>query len=247
VSKPVSIALCMIVKNAEKTLKECLISAERAAFDEYVIVDTGSGDKTPNIVREFSTDLPLLEDRSRPAVSYLRALWSDDFSQARNYSFNAAGAQWRMFLDADDVLVNGAFLKGKLEDLLQRHPSLNAVSMVYDYAEGETSHEKIRLVKWLDDDGKPLGWQWTDPVHEFLELPGKQKVVATLLNGHEHDIYVKHAKKTYAELVASAERNKRILDAARNDGRRCSAKSVRSTTRASRPMRTSSRPASTSR
>ena len=46
------VSLCMIVRDEERFLSECLESA-REAVDEIVVVDTGSRDRTVEIAREF--------------------------------------------------------------------------------------------------------------------------------------------------------------------------------------------------
>ena len=43
-----TLSLCMIVKNEEKVLDRCL-SSTKNLFDEIIIVDTGSTDKTKEI------------------------------------------------------------------------------------------------------------------------------------------------------------------------------------------------------
>ena len=45
-------SLCMIVRNEEAVLKRCLESAG-GLFDQIVIVDTGSTDRTKAIAGEF--------------------------------------------------------------------------------------------------------------------------------------------------------------------------------------------------
>lgn len=84
------LSLCMIVKDEETALPRCLKSVE-GLFDEVVIVDTGSEDKTPSIARDFT-----------PSV-YSFA-WRDDFAAARNFSFERATGDYLFWLDADDVL-----------------------------------------------------------------------------------------------------------------------------------------------
>ena len=95
-------SLCMIVKNEEKSLPKCLESV-KDIFDEIVIVDTGSTDRTKITARAFTDkifDFP----------------WCDDFSAARNFSFSKATGDYIAWLDADDVLDEAnrnAFLKLK--------------------------------------------------------------------------------------------------------------------------------------
>ena len=51
-SKRPSVTLCMIVKNEEHIIKECLESIYKH-IDRYDISDTGSTDKTKEIIKEF--------------------------------------------------------------------------------------------------------------------------------------------------------------------------------------------------
>ena len=89
----VKISLCMIVKNEEKVLARCLESAKGFA-DEIIIVDTGSTDRTLDIVSGYTSKV----------YSYP---WKDDFSAARNESFSKATMDYCMWMDADDILKEG--------------------------------------------------------------------------------------------------------------------------------------------
>jgi glycosyltransferase involved in cell wall biosynthesis len=83
-----SISLCMIVKNEEKTLGRCLNSVKNLA-DEMVIVDTGSADSTREIAAAFGArvfDYP----------------WDGSFANARNYALEHARMDWILLMDADD-------------------------------------------------------------------------------------------------------------------------------------------------
>lgn len=84
------VALCMIVKNEEQNLGDCLTSAA-GLFAETVIIDTGSTDRTKEIATEFGAtvvDFP----------------WIDSFAAARNESIRHATCPWIFWLDADDRL-----------------------------------------------------------------------------------------------------------------------------------------------
>jgi len=89
-SKKGTLSLCMIVKNEEKYLVQCLKSV-RDIVDEAIIVDTGSTDKTVDIARVFGAkvyDFP----------------WTGDFAAARNESMKYATGNWLLILDGDEVL-----------------------------------------------------------------------------------------------------------------------------------------------
>lgn len=85
-----SLSLCMIVKNEEKYLHNCLKSANDVV-DEIVIVDTGSTDSTVNIAREFGAKIFHFE-------------WINDFSAARNFALSKTTGDWILYLDADERL-----------------------------------------------------------------------------------------------------------------------------------------------
>ena len=85
-----TISLCMIVKNEEDVIGRCLESV-RGCFDEIIIVDTGSIDKTKNVCSKY-TDI---------IYDYC---WSDDFSAARNFAFSKAKSEYLFWLDADDII-----------------------------------------------------------------------------------------------------------------------------------------------
>ncbi|MFL0251677.1 glycosyltransferase [Clostridium neuense] len=87
------ISLCMIVKNEEKYIKMCLENAMKLA-DEAVIVDTGSTDKTKEIIKDFDKNIKIIDYK-----------WDDDFSKARNVSIENATGDWILMMDADEKLL----------------------------------------------------------------------------------------------------------------------------------------------
>jgi len=87
---PPTISLCMIAKNEEKYLEQCLDSAKGLA-DEIIIVDTGSTDRTKEIAKRFGARIFDFE-------------WIDDFSAAKNESLKHASKDWILVLDADEVI-----------------------------------------------------------------------------------------------------------------------------------------------
>ncbi|MBE7090413.1 MAG: glycosyltransferase [Clostridiales bacterium] len=84
------LALCMIVKNEEKTLSRA-VSPLLGVVDQIVVVDTGSTDGTKKVAQSFNAEV----------YDYV---WSDDFSSARNFAFSLSRCAYNMWLDADDVV-----------------------------------------------------------------------------------------------------------------------------------------------
>ena len=85
-----TLSLCMIVKDEEKFLPQCLESV-KGAVDEIIIVDTGSTDKTVEIAKSYG------------AKVYFHP-WEGSFSKARNYSLQYATCDWILIIDADEEL-----------------------------------------------------------------------------------------------------------------------------------------------
>ena len=88
-----TLSLCMIVKDEEAMLGR-MLSAIHEYADEIVVVDTGSQDRTVEIAESFGAKV-------------LHHDWTGDFSAARNVSLEAATGDWIIYLDADEVLVEG--------------------------------------------------------------------------------------------------------------------------------------------
>ena len=75
-TRSASVSLTMIVKNEEENLPRCLASVE-GVFDEIIVVDTGSTDRTKEIAREFGAKVFDFE-------------WIDSFAAARNEALSQA-------------------------------------------------------------------------------------------------------------------------------------------------------------
>ena len=84
------LSVCMIVKNEERFLGQCLASVKDIA-DELIVIDTGSTDRTVEIAREHGAQVGYFE-------------WCNDFAAARNASISPATGDWILFLDADEEL-----------------------------------------------------------------------------------------------------------------------------------------------
>jgi glycosyltransferase involved in cell wall biosynthesis len=85
-----SVSLTMIVRDEEINLPNCLRSVA-GLFDEVVIVDTGSKDRTREIAREFGARV-------------FDFVWVGDFAAARNAALARAKGDYAFWLDADDVI-----------------------------------------------------------------------------------------------------------------------------------------------
>jgi GT2 family glycosyltransferase/glycosyltransferase involved in cell wall biosynthesis/predicted Zn-dependent protease len=85
-----TLSVCLIAKNEERYLDQCLTSV-RGLADQTVVVDTGSTDRTVEIARAHGAEVHSFA-------------WCDDFSAARNAALEHATGDWVLMLDADEEL-----------------------------------------------------------------------------------------------------------------------------------------------
>jgi len=91
---PARLALCLIARDEERMLPDCLESV-RGVADEVVVVDTGSADATAELA-------------ARAGARVKHHLGADDFAAARNAALEVSSAPWVLLLDADERLAPGA-------------------------------------------------------------------------------------------------------------------------------------------
>lgn len=145
------ICLCMIVKDEEKYLKIALTSALKLA-DIAVVVDTGSTDKTMDILKEFG---------ERVEIRHFQ--WINDFSAARNYSLAGINADWILVMDADQRLICDAKeVRAKLA-----HSTAEGYDIVEEsHMGGGAKAKTMAYVKLF----RNKGYQYQRAVHEQLKI-----------------------------------------------------------------------------
>lgn len=149
------ISVCMIVKDEEHCLQRCLESLRRIA-DEYIIVDTGSKDRTKEIARQYTDKVYDFE-------------WTGSFSDARNYSFSLATGDYIYCADADEELDDENIDKFLI---LKEHllPEIEIVQMYYcNQLENNTIYNfdkelRPKLYKRMRE------FIWNEPIHEQVIL-----------------------------------------------------------------------------
>ncbi len=185
-----TISLCMIVKNEEMHIARCLDSVAELV-EEIIIVDTGSTDRTVEIVSSYTSKV----------YSYP---WKDDFSDARNYSFSKASMDYCMWMDADDILEEGE--KDKFLQLKQSlSPDTDIVMMKYNTSFDEAGKPSFSYFRerWIRN---CASYQWIGAVHEVI--PPKGKIIYS-------DIAVCHKKIS----AGDPDRNLRIYQKMEAEGK----------------------------
>ncbi|MGL5330641.1 MAG: glycosyltransferase [Peptostreptococcaceae bacterium] len=151
-----TISLCMIVKDEENVLKRCLQSVYDVV-DEIIIVDTGSKDCTKEIAREYTSNI-------------YDFVWIDDFSKARNFSFDKASKDYILWLDADEFLdITNKEKLIKLKETIKKN--IDVVTMETHMCIDENKNPRVRarrhrLVK------RERQYKWVGFVHEYIDING---------------------------------------------------------------------------
>jgi glycosyltransferase involved in cell wall biosynthesis/thioredoxin-like negative regulator of GroEL len=186
------VSLTMIVKDEETRLGESLASAA-GLFDEIIVVDTGSKDRTRQIAAAAGAkvvDFP----------------WCDDFAAARNAALEHARSQWVFWLDADERLdeENRRRLRNLFASLKDDNVAyLMKCVCAADNATGGTSEvAHPRLFRNRPD----VRWQYR--VHEQI-LPAVERTGGSIQSA---EIQIQHAGyRDRAAEVRKQERNLRLL------------------------------------
>lgn len=99
---PKGLSVCFIVKNEEAMIGQAIESIKDVA-NQIVVVDTGSSDKTLEIIKRYNCDIFSIE-------------WKDNFSLARNFSISKAKYSHILILDADERVQNPNVLKELIDN-----------------------------------------------------------------------------------------------------------------------------------
>lgn len=145
--KKKTVCLNMIVKNESKVITRCLKSV-KPLIDYWVIVDTGSNDKTQDIIKDFMKDIPG-ELHEQPWIN---------FGHNRNEALKLAKgkADYVMFIDADEVFALESDFK---------MPNLDKdfYYVVTDY--NSNTYCRIQMIS------NSLDWAWSGVLHETVDAP----------------------------------------------------------------------------
>lgn len=195
--KKAPVSVCLIVKNEELQLENCLKSV-RDYVEEIVIVDTGSTDKTPEIALKYADKFTVYQDCNDETGKII------SFAKARNFSFSLATQPWILWVDGDDEVRNAEELYKLIEDINKvRNNKPCYVAFPYEYSHDEHGHANLvhyreRLIS------PPSSFKWVNNVHEVL-VPIDHEVYAEKYDG----ITIIHRR---GAKIIEPNRNLRILE-----------------------------------
>lgn len=139
-----TICLNMIVKNESKVIERCLASV-KPIIDYWVIVDTGSSDKTQEIIKNFMKDIPG-ELHERPWVNF-------GHNRSEALVFAKGKGDYILIIDADEVL--------------EYDPNFSLPQLDKDFyyittSYGGTAYGRVQLIN------NHIDWKWNGVLHEYL-------------------------------------------------------------------------------
>ena len=192
--------MCLIVKN-EPLLEACILSF-REHVAELVIVDTGSTDGTDKIAKKYADIFENYTECNDPTTGLI-----NNFSQARQRSFDLATQKWIMWCDADDLLEGTESLLQITQEFEANKQDLDGVSFLFPYEysydqEGQCTcrHYRERLFY------NKQFFRWVNPVHEVVVPDEKAKISMVT----REEVLYKHRRQFSTKTMESG-RNLRIL------------------------------------
>jgi len=174
--KDPTISLCMLMCDEAEVLKRCL-DAARGLWDELIIVDTGSRDRSIEVAESFGAKI-------------IKVPWMDDFAWARNKGIEKAKCDWIFILDPDEILSPRDIPRVKeytrkeevkVYQLATRNYTNNPYILSYtsnkqDYEEGigyrgYAESNKIRLFK------NHIGLRFEGIIHEMIDYQALRRKI----------------------------------------------------------------------
>ena len=149
--RPTTVTLCMIVKDEEHIIRECLDSMI-PYIDRYDITDTGSSDNTIEVIRKWG------EENNIPGEVY-QTEWQG-FGKSRTVSLENAktgGAEYAWVIDADD----------KVEGDFKYPAKMDADSYALNIHRGEFNWWRNQIFKLESD------WEYVGVLHEYANCRSK--------------------------------------------------------------------------
>uniref|UniRef100_A0A6C0D653 Glycosyltransferase 2-like domain-containing protein n=1 Tax=viral metagenome TaxID=1070528 RepID=A0A6C0D653_9ZZZZ len=143
--KPI-FGLCMIVKNEEHVIERAMRSALRM-MDTFCIVDTGSTDKTKEIIQKVSDELGV------KGVVYDKPWVNFGHNRSEALELAKAHMKWGFMLDADDFIEGEPIDKSLLKD--------DIVGYYINLLEGNIINKRASLTNLKYD------WKYKGALHEY--------------------------------------------------------------------------------
>lgn len=153
----IPISVCIIMKNEEKHIENCLQALQKHGFGpngtngEIVLIDTGSTDHSIEIAEKYL-----------PTIHHFA--WINDFSAAKNYAAGCAKNDWIISIDADEYMQS--FDVDAIQEFMLHHE--DRVGSLHFVITSEENHITTRNNFRLDRMYHKKHYHFTAPIHEQL-------------------------------------------------------------------------------
>lgn len=149
------VSACIIAKNEEKYIGQCLESISRYGL-EIVVADTGSTDKTKEIAKQYTDRVFDFE-------------WCSDFSKARNFCAEKASNNRILAIDCDEKIQS--LDTKQLAEQIKSFPHFVGkitIKNIKKREDGDTDYDTDEVVRFYDR----REYAFAAPVHEQLRRIG---------------------------------------------------------------------------
>lgn len=153
----IPISVCMIAKNEEKYIEECLRRLLPYGF-EIIVTDTGSTDRTKEIAEKY-------------ADKVLDFAWVNDFSAARNFCISHASNNWILSLDCDEYVTS--LDVAALRILMQKFPKDTGAIRMKNLLinNGQMEYGSDDVTRFFNRNY----YMFTEPVHEQVSYKDENR------------------------------------------------------------------------
>lgn len=191
------LSVVLIVKNEEELLPVCLESL-KGLWDELVVVDTGSTDKTEEIARSFGARIGHFP-------------WCDDFAAARNYAESLCFGEYLYWQDGDEILLEG---KEVIREIVEKGEADGVAPMLIFTRDSTGAAQSTHLRQELLHKNNGA-WLWHGAAHNWLNGPVRTAAPQILVehlnrpsgDRPNHADIFKALRKNFEDPEAPIERN----------------------------------------
>lgn len=183
-----SVGIAILARDEERCIARCLDSVTGHDFADILVVDTGSVDRTVDIVAGYE------------GVRLVRVPWPGSFAAVRNHAIEAVEAAWVVFVDADEWLPQAAAAR-----LLSLPNGDVFAPRIREVDRGTVATGVPRILR------ADSGIRYRGPVHEYVVRPDGTPVDLVRLDiEFRHDGY----RPDVARIKDKRKRNLDLLDVA---------------------------------
>lgn len=173
--KKANVTAAIIVKDEERVIERCLKSI-LDKFDDIVVVDTGSVDRTIELIKNLKSS----------KIKLYQMEWKENFSEARNFALDQVNTDWVFFIDADEELADMDYSVGEILAVFDKMGCSESITLSPRIIDAdENNYIGVRRIFRKDS-----GIRYYGLVHEEPRKIADNKIV--MINNVCVDIPIKH-------------------------------------------------------